>query len=184
MRRTTVILMVALVLAFGASAGELSIRRYPLPGHGDLLLPVPDAWQEQPPFGDSQPPTLTFVPKSGPAFVILITPLWPNGGNAGEPDSVGLRANVERMARAAKKQAIEKTIPLQSLKGAAGVGYYFSATDRQPKPGEFRHLTQGALPLGDGVITFTVLTNDGMDATVDAALHLLEDCSLEKTSGT
>jgi hypothetical protein len=172
----------ALLFVFGvATAGELSIRQFPLPAHGTLVMAVPDAWEVQvgqPP--DGLPPTLKFSPKSGPAFEMLVTPLWPMSNKTPAMDAASLRKEVEATAKAAQPQAVEKTIAIRTLKSRSGIGYYFSATDRKPKPGEYKYLTQGIVPVGDLVVTFTILSNDGADATVGAALLLLQDLGQKK----
>jgi hypothetical protein len=56
------------------------------------------------------------------------------------------------------------------MRGESGMGYYFSATDRAPKPGEFKYLTQGILHIGELVASFTILSNDGGEANASDAL--------------
>jgi len=168
-----------------ASAGELSIRRIPLPGHGDFVIAVPDAWNiktGQP--GSGMPPTLILSAKSGAPFEILITPIWSMAGKPAPLDSASIRREVEGAANAAKPQAVEKVLAIETINAASGTGYYFTATDRAPNPGEYKYLTQGILPVGQLTVTFTILTNDGSDATVSAALLLLRDASQGKISAT
>jgi len=71
-------------------------------------------------------------------------------------------------------------IEIRTLKVDGGTGYYFSATDRAPNPGEYKYLTQGMLPVGELVVTFTILSNDGGEAAVSAALTLLRDLAQKK----
>lgn len=167
-----------LLIANAATAGELALQRFPLPGHGVLVIAVPDAWQVQvgQPPGDL-PPTLKFSAHSGPAFEALITPIWSMDGRAAPMDAASLRKEVESAAEAAKPQAVERALEIKTLKGTSGTGYYFSATDRAPKPGEYKYLTQGIIPIGGLTVTFTILTNDGAQATVDTVLLLLRDAS-------
>jgi hypothetical protein len=70
---------------------------------------------------------------------------------------------------------IEGTLPPQELSGAANHGYYFKATDRAPKVGEFKYLTQGIVCLGEINLAFTVLTNDGQDSVIKAALDAMRE---------
>lgn len=173
----------ALLFAQGASAGETPIREFPLPGHGALAIAVPDAWQvdvEQP--GNDLPPTLKFTAKTGPAFEFYLTPLWPMDGKAPPLDAASLHKQVADAAETLKPQSVEKTIETKSLKGAGAVGYYFSATDRAPKPGEYKYVTQGILPVGELATTFTILSNDGSEAVVKTALLLLRGATQKKTA--
>lgn len=182
MRGLTIVFGFACLLMVSlATAGEVSIQQFPLPGHGTLVIAVPDAWKTevaQPP--DALPPTLRFLPKSGAAFEILVTPLWSMTGKSQAMDAANVRQEVDRSAEAAKPQAVERVLTIKSLQGSSGVGYYFSATDRSPKPGEYKYLTQGIIPVGELAVVFTILSNDGGDATVDAALLLLQDATQKK----
>ena len=85
-----------------------------------------------------------------------------------------IRQQVERSADEAKSQAAEKTIRVIEFAGSSGPGYYFSATDRAPKPGEYKFVTQGMLKVSDLVVTFTILTNDGQEQVSRDALSMLK----------
>jgi hypothetical protein len=63
-----------------------------------------------------------------------------------------------------------------------GPGFYFSATDRAPKPDEYKFLTQGVVRVGELSVTFTILTNDGQDAVVKQALDALKSATQEPTA--
>jgi hypothetical protein len=148
-------------------------------------MAVPDSWRyqiQQPP--DGSPPTLKFNAKSGSAFELLITPLWSLTDKTSPPDSASIRKQVESAARAIRPDAVEKVLAIRPVKGSTGVGYYFSATYRAASPGEYRHLTQGMLPVGELTVPFTILSNDGADATVSAVLLLLQDATQNKAEPT
>jgi hypothetical protein len=70
---------------------------------------------------------------------------------------------------------------LRELHGSQAVGYYFVATDRNPSPGDFKYLTQGIVHLGAINLAFTILTNDGQDSVVDAALEILRSAVHEQS---
>ena len=88
-----------------------------------------------------------------------------------------MRRDVERAAERAKPQAVEKTIEVKELSGSSSLGYYFSATDRAPAPGEYKYLTQGMIRVGGLVVTFTILTNDGQAAIVADAVAMIGSAS-------
>jgi hypothetical protein len=156
------------------SAGELRAQVLPLPNHGSLHLSAPPSWHSKVtrPAGDL-PPTFEFTPVSGSGFKVLVTPLWSNEPGAAHPSLALARKTVEHAATAAMQQSVESQLPLKDLKGHAVAGYYFSATDRAPEPGGYKHLTQGALVLGDLLVTFTALTNDGSEDATREALAAL-----------
>lgn len=153
---------------------ETAARRYELPNLDSVELVVPPAWVEtvdQP--DDGGPPTIQFRPREGPAFEIYITPDWPEPGQtATDPDT--LREIVRDQAERMRDQAVEQTLDIRRLQGTSGVGFYFVATDRAPKPEEFKTMNQGALQVGDLTVMFTILTNDGQDAVVEEAFAMLK----------
>ena len=77
---------------------------------------------------------------------------------------------------------MEGALPIQEFKGTEGRGFYFSATDRAPVPGEYKYLTQGIIRVGEIALAFTVLTNDGQEAVVKAALAVLQT-AVHRSSG-
>ena len=72
---------------------------------------------------------------------------------------------------------MEHYLAVEPLTGAPGQGYHFSATDAEPKPGEFKYLSGGMLLVGDLVVSFTILTNDGQVKAKDQALAMLKSAS-------
>jgi hypothetical protein len=157
----------------------ISPRYYPLPGHGTLLLQVPAGWLDrlvQPP-GD-MPPTVTFSPRSGAAFEVLVTAGWPT--KPGEPlmDRNELKRQVEMAADKAQPRSLEKVLVVKELAGLVCRGFYFSASDRAPKPGEYKYLTQGIARVRGVLLVFTVLSNDGQEAIVRAALDMVRGAGL------
>lgn len=171
------ILSVAIVVASPyARAGEAVVRSYPLSEHGAFQVKVPESWKDSVAQPDNElPPTITFTPKAGAPFKILVTPLWSAQPDAKRPTADELKAKVQRAADDMAKQAVEKTIEAKPLKGPTNIGYYFTATDRAPKPGEFKFLNQGMMVVADLLVAFTILTNDGQDAVVTTALSMLSE---------
>jgi hypothetical protein len=169
------VLSFAIVMASPlARAEEAAVRSYPLHEHGAFQVKVPESWKDsvaQP--GDGLPPTITFAPKAGAPFKILVTPLWSAQLDLKRPSADEIKVKLQRGADEIAKQSVEKTIEVKPLKGSANIGYYFAATDRAPKPGEFKFLNQGIVVVEDLLVTFTILTNDGQDAVVTAALSML-----------
>jgi hypothetical protein len=161
--------VVACWSAFAAS----SAQTFRLPGHGTLILNVPDTWRSDENQSQSGPPTIKFEQKSGPAFVVLISAVWGATPQAGVPDDAKIRSIVASAAKNAEPQSLEGTLAIQDLQGGSGHGYYFKATDKAPPPGEFKYLVQGMVRTGAIALTFTILTNDNQGATAKAALELI-----------
>ncbi|MES2355704.1 MAG: hypothetical protein V4568_15160 [Pseudomonadota bacterium] len=151
-----------------------STRSYPLPDHGRIELSIPTSWQEkvrQPP--NNFPPTIIFTPQAGTAFKVLLTPMWHMSKEVAMPKIENLKEEVEYAAENVKSRSVEESIPIKEIKGIEGTGYYFSATDRAPKKGEFKYSTQGLLPIGELMAVFTVLSNDSEDGANSDALAML-----------
>jgi len=161
-----------------APAQEPVARRYPIPDHGRIELRVPESWKDdlrQPP--NRLPPTIAFSPKSGRPFEVLLTVGWTTTQDRRIPGSREMEQAVQRQAEGIKPKAVEQRIEVKELKGPSASGYYFSATDRAPAPGEYKYLTQGILRVADLVVAFSILTNDGQARTVSDALELLRNAA-------
>jgi hypothetical protein len=168
-------LLLLIAAVASAQVGKATERRFTLPDHGSFVIHVPVDWKEQlrqPP--DRLPPTITFAPGSGQPFQVLLTTIWPATKDRAPQSRDQLRAMVERSAQSAKAQAVERDVPVVEFQGRTGPGFYFSATDRAPKPGEFDSLTQGIVRVGELSVTFTILTNKGQDRIVKQAIEALK----------
>ncbi len=168
------LLVATLLITASAIALAPSPKVFQLPGHGALTLRVPEAWaaEMKPPEGQL-PPTITLGPRSGAKFVISVTVDWPMASAQKMPDDNAIRSEVAAAAVSAESQSVEGALPLQEIAGVDGRGFYFTATDRAPKPGEAKYLTQGIIRAGEISLAFTVLTNDGQESVVRAALEML-----------
>jgi hypothetical protein len=174
-------LFVELLLVLSAPVAwseQTHVRSYPLLDHGTLQLTVPLSWQDnlQDP-SQGSPATIAFKSKTGASFDILLTPVLAVAPHIPPLTADDLRRKVEGAAEHARSQSIEKVIKVKELKGSSGLGYYFSATDRAPKPGEYTYMTQGARQVGSLLLTFTILTNDGQTQTVVDALTMLRSAA-------
>jgi hypothetical protein len=168
----TVFLLSATSLVF---AEDTTTRGYELPEHGRLELLVPQSWREEvhrPASG--LPPTIVFTPGTGASFQILLTPLFSFRTDVVMPGIVEVKSIVEKTAKSVASQAVEETIPIKELKGDSVAGYYFTATDKAPKRGEYKYMTQGTFRVGDLAPTFTILTNDGGESAVIDGLAMLK----------
>ena len=169
-------LLLAIGIAGPAAAGDL---RIPLPNHRFLLLTVPDTWKEQVRRASPElPPTVALSPKSGTDFHVLLTPGWVPK-SAPQPTAQSLRLQVSSVADAAKSQAVETNLPILEFVSPHGIASYFSATDRAPKPGEYKNLTQGILAIAELRVAFTILSNGNRAAILDPALAVIRSIRLE-----
>jgi hypothetical protein len=164
------------VFVTAALAGETSLRRYQLPDNSNIQFNVPVAWKDEvrrPP--KNLPITIRFGPQTGGSFEVLLTPLWPRKSQAPQASAEKMRDLTHEAASKVKPKVVEKTIPIKELKGPAGSGYYFSVTDRAPKKGEYKFMTQGMIRIGEVLTTFTIFTNEGRESVVPEVLAMLKD---------
>jgi hypothetical protein len=174
MRPSHLFLALALVVFGTANAEDSKTRSYSLPGHGYIELDVPVSWQDsvrQPP--DALPPTITFTAASGAHFQVIVTPFWAMGTAAKPPTNVELSRLVHGATAEAAQSSVEKTLEVKDMGMGSNVGYYFTATDRAPKPDEYKYLNQGMMRVGDLSIAFTILTNDGQEKIAAQALSMV-----------
>lgn len=160
----------ALFMAMSATAEEL---RVPLQGRDDLVVNLPVGWQGQVRRARPDlPPTIAIAGSPAGSLQMLITPIWPSGsGKGATPDE--LRGLVRGAADQVRSQAVERDIEISELGAPGKTGYFFSVTDRQPEPGGYKYMTQGAMGLDELRITFTVLVNGDPNAPRATALEVL-----------
>ena len=176
--------LVLLAASWPLSALEAS-SHIALPGGDELWLTIPAAWNEK--FDSPQknmPRGVWLTPRQGASFNVLITPLLGTPVGVAMSDDDRLRAIVTSAARNALAQSVEMTIPVHDLTGPSVHGFYFFATDRAPKPGEWKYLTQGMINIDGAPFAFTILTNDGQEAVAKAALELIRNASCHGSVGT
>lgn len=163
-----------LLASMGVHAGGAGVQSFSLSGHGEFVLHVPANWKSevyQPEGG--LPPTITLRPKSGAEFRVMVTPIWPARPDVKPMTGADMERGVREAADKAAPRSVEKTLPVKPLRGSGNLGYYFSATDSRPGPGEFTIMNQGVIQVGGLAVTFTILTNSGQQKVVDRALSML-----------
>src|SRR5215472_7985297 len=168
---------VAFLLFFfvsGVNAQGKAEKRYPLGERGTLVVTVPGGWAEevkQDPRTSAK--TISFSPGPGKPAQVMITPYGAQQGRPAVSKDLA-RENTQRDMEGIKDQAVEKQIRIVEFKGKAGVGYYFDATDKAPKPGEFKLLRQGTLLVGDKLLLFTILSNSRQEPVIRDAMQMLQ----------
>ena len=157
------------------SAAPATAGSYPLPEHGVLRMNVPAAWRDDVRSGSSAlPPTIVFGPASGERFEVLVTPFWRAQADAPLPTKDVLRQRLEQAIEGVRPRALEQEIKPVEFAGTTGTGVYFSVTDREPNPSEYKFMTQGIFGVRELTVAFTILTNDGEREVVRQALAMLQ----------
>lgn len=168
--------LLAFAIAASAIAAEGESKKYPLPDNSSLQLSVPPGWQDEVHAKEgANPGSIFFTPRDGQAFKVIVTPIGRTKPDANTP--IQLRLAVQQAADKVKPQAAEPILTAEEFKGAPGPGYYFSASDAAPKEGEFKYLSQGMLLVGEIVVSFGILTNDGQTKVKEQAFSMLKGAS-------
>jgi len=160
------------LLACGAFAADMRVA---LPDRPALVIPLPVGWRGQVRRAvPDLPPTILLSSITEKNFTVMITPIWPRNTDAKPLTPEFLRAMVAAAAQNARAQAVEADLPVRDLPGQGLFGAYFSATDKAPKPGEYRNLTQGMVAIGELHVGFTILSNGDPAAVNGPALQMLQ----------
>jgi hypothetical protein len=157
-----------------AAKASKNERRYPLGDYGSFRIDIPLSWKDelqQP--SNRTSPVISRSPRSGNPFQIFITPVC--GAKKEMLKDEAIKLLVQKSAERVKPQAVEKTLRLVGLQGSSSRGYYFFTTDKAPKPGEHKYMTQGVLAVGDLIVTFTILTSNHHEEVAKEALTLLRE---------
>jgi hypothetical protein len=177
-------LLVSLAAAATAIAAEGEKKVFALPDNSKLEFSIPAGWKDEVKTTQgskasqgSAPPTVALTPTEGAPFEVHVTPVARQRPGASADTVIKMRHSVQQGADKVKPSAMEQYLAVEQLTGAPGPGYYFSATDSAPKPGEFKYLTQGMLLVGDVVVAFSILTNDAQERVREQALAMLKSAS-------
>ena len=157
----------------------LAASHIALPSGDELWLAIPEAWNQKFEAPDKNtPPSVWLTQRQGPTFNIFLTPLSGSAMGAAITDQNKLKSVVTAISRDALAQSVEMSLTVHELTGSNVHGAYFSATDKAPKPNEWKYLTQGMVDIDGVPFAFTILTNDGQEAIAKTALELIRTASL------
>lgn len=161
-------------LVGSARADDYGRERYPIPGHGTLVLNEPKSWQAQ--FvqpGDDGFPSIVMYPLDDQRFELFITVFWHDGYDRNVTSAASVRALVERVGAEVLKMSDQSKLDLEEIPGLSQPGYMYELDDSSAGEGEYSHVAQGALAVGDLVVTFTLLTNDPASPDEQTVLEML-----------
>lgn len=189
--------LLAVLSVSAARAQQTVTRSYPLPEHGSIEFKIPSSWKDQvQQLKGDLPPTITWSqpspqPASPPtsqessqpaatAFRILLTIGWPGQAAGSKLTESDLKHRMDQAMAAAKFRSVEKELSMKELRGTAAHGYYFTATEGAPKPGEHKYVTQGIVVVDNLVVAFNIFTNDGQEQLVAQALEAIRGATHRK----
>ncbi len=171
--RLVVASMSVAVLVAHSGASAQSVQSIEISSAGELVLRLPPGWTSSVGGATATAPTITARPGDGRDAVLLITAI-PRRADESLSEQE-LRRLVEARGEAALAAALQDRLDLVKVQGAGAVGYLYHSTDRNPEsgPGDYREASQGAVLVGELVLSVTILTHTGDLKSVDEALAVL-----------
>lgn len=142
-----------------------------------LYVPYPAGWQLREPLLRDNMLAYEARQRVGDKVVqhLQIAAISPPVGKPA-PSSESLKQLAGNLRDFSLKTAKEKEIPLQKF--ATAQGYFYSTTDKNPKPGEFTQMVEGVMLNQGYLINFTLLTNDAAGADAQAMVSVLDKLSI------
>jgi hypothetical protein len=163
-----------------ASSYDGEMRKYPVANRGVLGVHKPVSWVDR--FSaTSMPPTIRLSPKEGAIFECYLTLIPKADPNAPIPSDGKMQEAVQKMIELIKTQALESDIEIKDIHGSVDHGFYFSMTDRAPKKGEYRYLTQGVIQAGTLSILVTLMSNDESGVIERDTLEVLQSLVFDES---
>ena len=145
---------------------------------------MPGEWQEHLSQSVGGALTLEFKPAVGPEDLRFLLTVLPRRKTPGAtPTPLDTRGLVTEQGGRLLRSSVEAVLSVKPLRGEETAGHYYSLTDRAPKPGEYKYLTQGVVVLGDVSFSFTVLTSTAGHPAREAALEALRRARLKLPEG-
>jgi hypothetical protein len=142
--------------------------------YGSLRFRVPEGWKNTLDDGSGKSfQTLSFTPLNGNSFQLMVSVFTKKEIGIDPKNPEAIKRSVKKKGTSLLAQAVENRLDIRELKGAHSTGYYFSLTDKAPKPGEFEFLTQGYIGLSQYLILFSVFTHNSQAMEISESLEML-----------
>jgi hypothetical protein len=159
----------------------------PVPNNGNLEIVLPDSWQEiKRSLPINLPPTVHFERKEIIRGEVEITVFWSPKNDPNFTAAESIKKFTKAGQKAIMNTCIEKELPLISINGVNGTGFYYSATDKtysEPPSGsvrgEFPVITHGELGFGKLLISFTIFSDTKADIATAEVIHALQSCYIK-----
>jgi len=66
------------------------------------------------------------------------------------------------------------------MRGRSGNSFCFPLTDKAPRPGEWKYMTQGGVGVADLLLMFTIFTNVRDSNVIQSALEMIANAGHSK----
>jgi len=149
-------------------------RLFEIPDHGRLRMAIPLEWkaasQES---KEVHAVTVRIQPNRGDAFDTKLTTIWLDAAALARMTPDTIKSNVKRSGDGLLAQATDKSLIIEELKGGDVSGFYYTLGDSDPKPGEYRYITQGSFLTGNLLAAFTIMHHQPNTEDVTRVLRML-----------
>ena len=139
------------------------------PDFGVLTMNVPTGAQTDTPKPVPGTPTRVATVKfsSGAITQLQITVLGPSNLMPGFGSDAWLKGELEKWSAGLKGKTVESELKPETLESDSVRGYYTSATDANPAPGQSKYLVNGFFRASTGVFMLGGLSNDAAGAKTE-----------------
>lgn len=147
---------------------------YRIPQQAILKLDLPPSWGDevQQRSGLARM-VLKFDPVPAGSAFMFISVLCPKEELSDTETKRRIRVLLEDGGRKLLPQSVEPSIELREFKGRSSAGYCFTLTDKAPKPGEYKYMTQGGYAAGKLILMFELMFNDKDSGVSNLALEMV-----------
>jgi hypothetical protein len=101
--------------------------------------------------------------------------LWSKKEEPGFNGPEKVKSLLENDGQKLLPRTVETKIVLNEIKGINHTGYYFSVTDKNPEPGEYRYMTRADIGVGNLLLQVTVLHRVKESGAVKDTLSMLRE---------
>ena len=170
-RQSTAVLVLSALTSWATAAPASSASKTLTVGSATVVLDWSSGWQLDTNSAGLPADSIAFYTADAMKMRALLT----TGPMKEEiATDAGMKSVVGDMAARLEAQSVEKKIEVVRAEGAHARGYYVCATDRAPKPGEFKFMCQGILNVDGTAFVFTILHNDSGKADADKVIAAMK----------
>lgn len=155
--------------------GLCEVRIISLKNSDTVSIDIPSSWVSQTIYDQKNIATIEFSPSDNKDIRFTITL---SNTNNFLTTNLKLRERVSSIVGTVSSSAVEKDIAIQEFKKEERTCYYFTATDKNPKPNEYSIITQGILQGKNFLMPFTALYNDKKSFPEETLINLLSTIEL------
>lgn len=158
--------------------GLCEVRVISLKNSDTVSIDTPSSWVSQITYDQKNVATIQFAPGNNNELnfkITLMKSIFPNNPSTSNSE---LKHKVSSSLAEVSSSAVEKDIAIQEFQKEERTCYYFTATDRDPKPREFSIITQGILQGKNFLMPFTALYNDKKTFPEETLINILSTVDL------